>query len=129
VPEQVEGVQNRVAFTVEQLIELTHAAGIEANDLGVEDGTLSRQARQSFLQVWEAEVALVARDELRLAVLQIHHDPEAIVLQLEDVVGIVERLFQVPEPHRLDTRQHGSMTVHPERPRARFCRCRGPTQS
>ena len=47
-----------------------------------------------------------ARDQFALAVLQIVDCAESIVPQFKEVIGIVERLFNEPEPHRVNAWKH-----------------------
>jgi hypothetical protein len=90
---------SRLAFAVEQLIELAHPIRVEADNRAVDNSVLSRQRRESLFQSAEAKVPIFSGDNPALTVLQVDHSAEAVVLQLEDVFRIVERLLHHSEPH------------------------------
>jgi hypothetical protein len=70
-PEQIKRVQNRLGLPCEKLIEPTHALRVEADNLAVNDRALHGEFCKGFLQGLEAKVALVSRNDLTLAALQI----------------------------------------------------------
>jgi hypothetical protein len=88
------------------MVELAHAALIQTTNLPVDNGVLHGQFGESGLQRFEPEILQVALDQLAIAVLQVHHRAEAVVLQFEDVIGIVKGLFNQPEPHRANAWKH-----------------------
>src|SRR5215472_1896830 len=53
-------------------------------------------------------VPLIARDQLRLAALQVRDRPKTVVLQLENVIGMVEGFPHQTEPHGVNAREHNS---------------------
>jgi hypothetical protein len=55
-----------------------------------------------------SQVPLIARNQLALAVLKVRDRPETVVLQLENVIGMVERLPHQAEPHGVNAREHNS---------------------
>jgi len=105
-PEQVERVQDRLRFAAEKLVELADAIPIDANDLTVNDGVLDGQSRQRFLQRCEPEMLQVAGNEFALTAFDVHQRSKAVVLQFEDVIGIVERFLHEAEPHGVDAWKH-----------------------
>jgi len=84
---------------------------IETNDLAVDDGVLDEQLGQRPLERLKSKVPLIARNQLRLAVLQVRDRPKTVVLQLENVVGMIEGLPHQTEPHRVNAREHNSKST------------------
>ena len=102
-PQQVESVERWRTAARKQLIKLTDAVGIEADDFTVENCILYRQFVERFLQRLEGlEVVQVPRDQFAFAIVDVGERPEAVVLQFKNVIGIVEGLRYQPEPHRLN---------------------------
>jgi hypothetical protein len=66
---------------------------VEAYDFTVQDGVLNGQFAERFLQRMERlEVVAVAADEFAFSVFDVSQRSEAVMFQLEDVVGVVEWL-------------------------------------
>jgi hypothetical protein len=86
------------------MVETANAIAIYADDLAIDDCILHLEARQVFPQGFESKLVGVARQNLAFAVLYVHHCPEAIVLQFENVVGMIEGLSDQAEPHRANAR-------------------------
>ena len=97
-PQKVERVKHWLPFPAEQLIELAQALRVDPNNLAIKDGVLDGQLGERPLECLKSKVPLIARNQLRLAVLQIRDRPEAVVFQLENVIGMVEGLPHQTEP-------------------------------
>ena len=78
-------------FPAEQLVELAHTLRNDANNLAIKDGVLDGQLGERRLECLKSKVPLIARNQLRLAVLQVRDRPETVVFQLENVIGMVDR--------------------------------------
>jgi len=89
-PQKVERVKDWLPFPAEQLIELADPLTIEAHNLAVENCSLHRQLGQRFFQRLKSQGSLIARNQLRLAVLQVRDRPKTVVFPLENVIGMVE---------------------------------------
>jgi len=74
-PQKVERVKDWLAFPAEQLAELAHTFTIEAHNLAIENCGFDRQLGERFFQRFKSQVALIARNQLRLAVLQVTRSP------------------------------------------------------
>ena len=96
----------RVKSSCRPSAELAHALRIDANNLAVKDGVLDGQLGQRPLECLKPQVPLIARNQLRLAILQVRDRPETVVFQLEHVIGMVEGLPHETEPHRVNARDH-----------------------
>lgn len=105
-PEEIERVQHRLALATQQIIEAADAVRIQAYNLTVDNGVLHRKLAESGSERREAEVIKVAGDQLALAVLYVRERAETVLLQLEDVVGIVERVLDEVQSHWSDARKH-----------------------
>jgi len=104
-PQKVEGAKDWLDFPAEQLVELADTLTIEAHNLAVENCSFGRQLGERFFQRLKPEVPLIARDDFAFANLQVN-DCAEVMLQLENVVGIVERLPHQAEPHGVNAREH-----------------------
>jgi hypothetical protein len=92
-PQQVEGIEDGLAFAGHQLVELADAMFIEADNFAIQDGILYRYLSERFLQRHERfELVAVAGDQLAFTGLDVGDRAEAVVLQLEQILWIVERL-------------------------------------
>jgi hypothetical protein len=105
-PEQVECIEHRSALSGEQFVELAYAMFIETYDFTVQDGILNEQFGERFLEKCEQlESVAVTADEFAFVVFDVSQRPEAVVLQFEDVIRVIERLHD-SQAHRLDAREH-----------------------
>ena len=59
-------------------------------NLAVKDGVLDGQLGERPLERLKSKVPLIARNQLRLAVLQERDRPKTVVFQFENVIGMVE---------------------------------------
>ena len=84
------------ASSTQQPVELADAFGIEANDFAVDDRVPSWQFAESRPQRLEPQAPEIAGHQTALSVLDISQSPEPVVLQLEDVIWVVERLSNEP---------------------------------
>ena len=84
------------ASSAQQPVELADPFLIETNYLAVDDRVLHWQLAESGPQRLEPQAPEIARHQTTLAVVDISQGPEPVVLQLEDVVWVVERLFNEP---------------------------------
>ena len=110
-PQKVERVKHWLPFPAEQLIELAQALRVDPNNLAIKDGVLDGQLGERPLECLKSKVPLIARNQLRLAVLQIRDRPEAVVFQLENVIGMVEGLPHQTEPHGVNAREHNCLSL------------------
>jgi hypothetical protein len=78
-PKKVERVKDWLPFPAEQLIELAHTLRIDANNLAVNDGVLDGQLGERPLECLKSQAPLIARNQLRLAVLQVRDRPKTVV--------------------------------------------------
>ena len=53
-------------------------------------------------------VPLIARDQLRLAALQVRDRPKTVVFYLENIIGMVGGLPHQTEPHGVNAWEHNS---------------------
>ena len=92
VPEQIEGVKQRLASPEQQVAELRLSMLIEADDFAVEHTATALQvASQSLAQSGEAfEIVSVPRDEPHAVLVGIKQRPETIPLDLEEPVWVRE---------------------------------------
>jgi len=110
-PQKVERVKDWLPLPPEQLVELAHALRIDANNLAVKDGVLDGQLGERPLECLKSKVPLVARNQLRLAVLQVRDRPKTVVFQLENVIGMIEGVPHQTEPHGVNAREHNSKST------------------
>ena len=73
-------------------------------NLAVKDGVLDGQLGERPLERLKSKVPLIARNQLRLAVLQERDRPKTVVFQFENVIGMVEGLPHQTEAHGVDAR-------------------------
>jgi len=106
-PQKVERIKDWLPFPAEQLVELAHALRIDANNLAVNHGVLDGQLGERPLECLKSKVPLIARNQLRLAV-QVRDRPKTVVFQLENVIGMIERLPLQTEPHGVNAWEHDS---------------------
>jgi len=82
--------------TSEELGELWPAAVVVCDHLAIENGVVKveQSGKRGAELVKAVEVVAVARDQAAAAMLEIGEGAEAIVLEVEEPVGIVERLLR-----------------------------------
>jgi hypothetical protein len=86
---------------------LADAITIETYNFAVENGILDGQLIERFPKEIEGfEVVQATADEPARAVLDVGNCTETIMLQFENVVGIVERFRDAGEAHWLDLGKH-----------------------
>ena len=66
------------------------------------------QLGERFFQRFKSKVPLIARDDLAFPRLQVDNGAKTVVLQLENVIGMVEGLPHQAEPHGVNAWQHNS---------------------
>ena len=121
--EQIKGAEVRLRAVKEQVAELWPSPLIQAHNLSVEHGLsfVGQFRRDRLAKVRERiERMAVARDQLTATVLNNGEPPEAVVLQLEDPLGVVKRRRFAERPGRaamsaLDderNRRRGLLSVH-----------------
>jgi hypothetical protein len=102
-PQQVEGVEDRLAPPREQFIELADSSRIEAHDFTIENRVLHGQIVERFFQrVKRLEAIQVSGNEFAFASVDVREHSEAVVFQFKDIIGIVKGLRYQPEPHRVN---------------------------
>src|SRR5439155_25045784 len=89
-------------------VEVTKTVRAEADDLAVEDGAASSDRMTDFLRQLGPLLELVPLpgDESRPTVLDHGEGAEAVVLQLEEPVGMVESLREAEQRHGTPRREH-----------------------
>jgi hypothetical protein len=111
-PQQFEGIEDGLAFAGHQLVELADAMFIEADNFAIQDGILYRYFSERFLQRHERfELVAVAGDQLAFTGLDEGDRAEAVVLQLEQILWIVERICHAGKAHGLDAGEHRDKPV------------------
>jgi len=87
--------------------ELAHTAGIEGDDLSVQDSALRLEAGQHVPQYFEALVRVSsARGQTAPPAFEVGQRPETVVFQLENSIRIVEGLQGTGLLRWLDFEQH-----------------------
>jgi hypothetical protein len=106
-PQQVESIEDGFATPGHQFIESTDALCIEADDFAVDNSVLYQHLPERFLQGRERlELIQVAGDQLAFTGLDVGDRAEAVVLQLEQILWIVERPRDAGKAHGLDAGKH-----------------------
>jgi hypothetical protein len=70
-------------------------------DLSVDDRVLHGQLTKDGAEGGKPQVILVAGDQFTFTILDVRKRTEAVVLQFEDVVRMVEWILYQTEPHRV----------------------------
>src|SRR5579864_6509864 len=94
VPEQIEGVEDRLAASFpHQLYKLAAAISAKANQLAIENRVRDRQVCQGCRECTEGFVDdLLAADQSAGTVFNVGQRPKAVMLQLENPIQMIERL-------------------------------------
>jgi len=110
---------------VKSSLKLRPTLAVETHDLAVDDGVVDvDQLRQVAGERAETgEDVAVARDERRLALLEVEQCAPAVVLQLEKPVGMVEWLADTSRWERGEARAHSADAT---RKRSRVTSANGP---
>ena len=106
-PKEIKSDVARAACAAQQVIELRSAGLVDRDDLAVENGIIDVEHTGHPLgELIEAghDIA-VARDQAIAALLEIAEGAEAVILELEQPVGVVERLFSPGRRDRLHARK------------------------
>src|SRR4051812_34666716 len=95
----------------QQLVELRAPLSVDADHLAIEDGRAHpKRAAQLGCEPGELPKAVaVARDQLGASWAQMGERPEPVVLQLEQPLGMVERLAHAAERERSKARHARSL--------------------
>ena len=94
-PQKIERVIARLAAAGHELVEVRAAVGVQYHTLTIQNGALSFQTAQGLLEqrIKLMEFLPLARQQLRLAAVDVQHAAKAVVLQLVDPVGMADRLL------------------------------------
>jgi hypothetical protein len=106
-PENVEGHIGWRAGATEEVVELRSAGLVGSDHLAVDYGVIDLERERDLIaECIEAVKGIaVARDEAATGLLEIAERAEAVVLEIEPPVGVVERLFSPGRDNRLYPRQ------------------------
>src|SRR6516225_2832644 len=95
-----------------QFFEKKQLAKLPVEDVVI-DGVLHGQVGERPLECLKSKVPPIARNQLRLAVLQVHDRPKTVVFQLENVIRMVKGLPHQTEPHGMNASEHNSsLSLH-----------------
>ena len=114
VGEQVEGGEERPFASEQQIVKVGPAIGTQADDFPVQDGAVGLYAVSDFLgqQAELREDVAAARHERAAMALDMRERAEAVVLQLEQPVRVIERIRDADERHRPPGCMHGSVSAY-----------------
>lgn len=94
-PENVEGHIGWRAGATEEVVELRSAGLVGSDHLAVDYGVIDLERERDLIAecIEAVKGIVVARDEAATGLLEIAERAEAVVLEVEQPVGVVERLF------------------------------------
>src|SRR5215472_18684942 len=110
-PQQVECIERNLGLSAHQRPELTLAFSVEADDFTVQDRRCV-QLRKGLTQGCERFVLVVlAGDERTRVVANVSQRTEAVMLDLEQPVWVVERSGYKGQLHRNDARKFSHLDI------------------